>query len=264
MKKALCVILCLVILLGLLAGVAVGVFMGYGPFHAVRNLVTASYAGNAEPYNFDTVEFVGGTPLENKRVCVLGSSVVYGYCSQEQSIAENLTARFGCTCTKEAVSGTTLVDSGPLSYVSRLQQLDKTAHYDLFICQLSTNDATKNKPLGAISPNGAFDTATVTGAMEYIITYAADTWHCPVVFFTGSHYDSAAYDAMVGRLLELQEKYGIGVLDLWTDADFNDLTNEQRALYMSDNVHPTKAGYRDWWGPELEKQLLAYLAEQGE
>lgn len=22
--------------------------------------------------------------------------------------------------------------------------------------------------------------------------------------------------------------------------------------------HPTKAGYREWWCPELEKQLLAY------
>ncbi len=27
------------------------------------------------------------------------------------------------------------------------------------------------------------------------------------------------------------------------------------ALY---NIHPTKAGYREWWCPEMEKQLLAY------
>ena len=30
---------------------------------------------------------------------------------------------------------------------------------------------------------------------------------------------------------------------------------------MHDDIHPTKAGYRDWWGPELETQLLAFLAE---
>lgn len=29
---------------------------------------------------------------------------------------------------------------------------------------------------------------------------------------------------------------------------------------MNDGIHPTKAGYRDWWGPEQERQLLEYLA----
>ena len=39
------------------------------------------------------------------------------------------------------------------------------------------------------------------------------------------------------------------------------ISEEQRALYMKDKIHPYKAGYRDWWGPELEKQLLAYLEQ---
>ncbi len=30
---------------------------------------------------------------------------------------------------------------------------------------------------------------------------------------------------------------------------------------MKDEIHPYKAGYRDWWGPELEKQMLAYLTK---
>ncbi len=262
MKKAIFIIISIIILLAVFAALGVGVFMGYGPFHSARNIFTSSYKGNAKQYDFDKIEFVGSTPLENKNVCVLGSSVVYGYASQEQSVAEYLTRRFRCTCTKEAVSGTTLVDSGPLSYVSRMKKLDKNAHYDLFICQLSTNDATKKKPLGEICKTDEYDTSTVTGAMEYIINYATDTWHCPVVFFTGSHYGSKEYDAMVNRLLELKEKYGIGVIDLWTDEEFNSINDDLRALYMSDNVHPTKAGYRDWWGPEFEKQLLEYLAEQ--
>ena len=122
---------------------------------------------------------------------------------------EVLARRFGCTFTKSAVSGTTLVDTGVLGYVTRMKRLDPDAHYDLFICQLSTNDATKEKPLGEISNGSDFDTSTVTGAMEYIISYARDTWGCPVVFFTGSHYESEAYDAMVRRLHELKDKYDI-------------------------------------------------------
>ena len=27
---------------------------------------------------------------------------------------------------------------------------------------------------------------------------------------------------------------------------------------MHDDIHPTMAGYREWWCPELETQLLAY------
>jgi lysophospholipase L1-like esterase len=198
-----------------------------------------------------------GSPLAGKEICVLGSSVVYGYASQGESIPEYLSERFGSICTKSAVSGTTLADTGKLSYVSRIKTLDADDHYDLFICQLSTNDATKEIPLGEISETGKFDTATVTGAIEFIINYAKDTWGCPVVFFTGSHYDSPQYDAMVKRLYEIKAKYGIGIIDLWNNKAFNDITEDARAVYMKDDIHPTKAGYRDWWGPEIEKQLLS-------
>ena len=237
--------------------------MGYGPLHSVRNLVTSSYAGNGDKYSFDAIEETD-TMLRGKNICVLGSSVVYGHASQECSVAEYFGARFGCTFTKEAVSGTTLVDTGSLSYVSRLKKLDKNVHYDLFICQLSTNDATKEKPLGDLSADGTYDTSTVTGAIEFIINYVRDTWGCPVVFFTGSHYDSDRYDAMVKRLYDIQDKYGIGILDLWNDPSFNGISGELREIYMSDDIHPTKAGYRDWWGPELERQLLGYLESHTE
>lgn len=82
------------------------------------------------------------------------------------------------------------------------------------------------------------------------------------MFFTGSHYNSDRYDAMVKRLYELKEKYGIGILDLWNDENFNQISDELRDLYMQDDIHPTKADYRDWWGPELEKQLLDFMAVQ--
>ena len=254
-------IFCILIVLSVLAITAIGVFMGYGPMHSARNIITSSYEGNDEKYNFDKIEQIDN-PLKGKNICVLGSSVVYGYVSEECSVAEYLNARLGCNYTKEAVSGTTLVDSGKLSYVSRLKKLDKTEHYDLFICQLSTNDATKGKPLGEIAADDNFDTSTVTGAIEYIINYARNTWNCPVAFFTGSHYDSEEYDAMVSRLLELKEIYNIGVIDLWNGESFNSISENERKIYMSDDVHPTKAGYRDWWGPEMEKQLLGYLKEE--
>ncbi len=260
-KKAPAIAAGVILFLAAALTVLTGTLGGFGPFGFIQKKHMASLPGNAQRYSFDQIELLEGNPLEGKNICVLGSSVVFGAASQENSVAEYFGRRFGCTYTKEAVSATTLTDNGKLSYVQRLQTLDKNAHYDLFICQLSTNDATMKKPLGEISANGNFDTSTVTGAMEFIINYAQSTWNCPVVFFTGSYYDSERYGAMVERLTELKDKYGIGVLDLWHGGEFNNIPDADRAVYMNDNIHPTKAGYRDWWGPELEKQLLEYLKE---
>lgn len=236
---------------------------GIGPLSVIKDRRMAVKPGNAAAYDFGVIQKIPDSPLKGKNVAVLGSSVVYGAASMQTAIAEYISVRFDCKATKEAVSGTTLTDTGTNSYVQRMRtKLDPNTKYDLFICQLSTNDATKGLPLGEVSGGTQlhdFDTATITGAMEYIIAYAKETWHCPVVFFTGSRYDSEAYGAMVTRLLELQEKWGIGVLNLWNDRKFNQISEDQRNVFMSDNIHPTKAGYRDWWGPEMERQLLKFI-----
>lgn len=240
-----------------------GLFGGMGPLGGLRDVRLAKKAGNQPEYDFSRIGPMENSPLAGGKLCVLGSSVVYGASSLQNAVGEYLAARFGCALTKEAVSGTTLADNGSGSYVRRMQNnIPRDAHFDLFLCQLSTNDATKKLPLGTISGGKSladFDTATVTGAMEYIICYARKTWNCPVMFFTGSRYESAAYEAMVTRLLELKEKWGIGVLDLWSGDAFNHISGAERRVYMDDRIHPTKAGYRDWWGPELERQLLAIL-----
>ena len=109
----------------------------------------------------------------------------------------------------------------------------------------------------AIAAEGeAFDTSTVCGAIEYIIQYVRDTWHCPVVFYTNAYYESAEYSAMVDVLFSIQEKYGIGVIELYTDTAFNAISEESRALWMADAIHPTRAGYLQWWTPKMEQELF--------
>lgn len=265
-KKIIKIVVSVIAVLAVIELLVLGGYGGIGPLGFLRNVFLGMLEGNRAPYSFDQIEPLEESPLKDGRICVLGSSVVYGAASQETAVGEFLSRRFGCDLTKEAVSGTTLVDAGETSYIQRmLNNIDPNAQFDLFVCQLSTNDATKEMPLGAImnSTNlDDFDTSTVTGAIQYIICYAKQTWDCPVVFFTGSRYDSPAYGAMVERLLELAQQEEIGVLDLWSGDDFNNISETQRKLYMNDNIHPTKAGYRDWWGPEMERQLLAYLAGQ--
>ena len=151
-----------------------------------------------------------------------------------------------------------MCDNGKSSYIQRmLNNVDQNQEIQLVVCQLSTNDASKGMPLGEFGE----DTSTITGAIEYIIKYVKETWNCPVVFYTNARFESDAYSAMVDRLYEVAERDGAGVLDLWSSDTFNQISEEERTLYMKDDIHPYKAGYRDWWGPELEKQIIDYLKQ---
>lgn len=245
-----------VILLGL---ILTGYFVGWGPFNKLANERFKKLEGNAEKYSLANVQPIEGSPLEGMNILFLGSSVTYGSASLQESFADFIAKRSGADYVKEAVSGTTLVDEGIDSYISCLQKVDKEEDFDLFICQLSTNDASQGKELGEISESGEFDTRTVCGAIEYIITYVRNAWGCPVVFYTNAYYESAEYAAMVSALRQIEAKYGIGVIDLYTDEVFNDITEQERALYMADAIHPTRAGYLEWWTPKMEEYLYTFV-----
>lgn len=196
--------------------------------------------------------------LAGKTVIFLGSSVTYGYGSLGTSFVEFLEKSDGIIPVKEAVSGTTLADIKNNSYVSRLKSIDKSIKADALVCQLSTNDATKNIPLGEVSTSKnkeSFDTLTVAGAIEYIIAYTEEAWGCPVIFYTQTEYESESYKKMVDLLFEIQEKWDIFIIDLWNNEELNAITEEQKKLYLVDHIHPTKAGYKEWWLPEFRKAL---------
>lgn len=166
---------------------------------------------------------------------------------------------------KEAVSGTLLVDEkvwGKQSYITRMKTIDTGIQADAFICQLSTNDATMKKTMGAISDSFEmedFDTHTIAGAIEYVIAYAKETWNCPVIFYTGTQYDSEQYGEMVELLLDIQKKWDIGVIDLWNDEEMNAVNDKDYKLYMVNGIHPSRAGYKEWWLPKFEEYLYDYL-----
>ena len=199
-----------------------------------------------------------------RHIIFLGSSVTFGAMSLEQSFVECLAAMDGVIPYKEAVSGTTLVNTEQdgSSYVERMLTIPREWKADAFICQLSTNDATQGKKMGSVSEKSdlnAFDCSTIAGAMEFIIAFSRKTWHCPIIFYTGTKYDSPQYQQMVDLLREIQKKWEIGVIDLWNDPDMLAVSPEDYALYMADGIHPTRAGYLCWWTPKFETFLTAFL-----
>ena len=212
--------------------------------------------GNGEEYSFDRIEKIFDPRLSGKKLFVLGSSVALGSASGGRAVGEYLAARFGMELEKNAVSGTTMTGIRPPTYLERLDAALPSLSADLFICQLSTNDARLSSPAGV--PGAGPNRDTVCGAVEYILQ-KAERLGCPVFFFTGSRYDSPAYGELVELLYKIRDFRDFGILDLWTDDAFNGIPDEKRALWMKDGVHPTAAGYRDWWGPELERQLLIQI-----
>lgn len=240
-------------------------FCGYqwswGPFVKLHDIKTASLEGNGEEYALDNVTEIAESPLKGKTVVFLGSSVTYGSASGGVSFADYIEKRSGCTAIKNAVSGTTLVESGIDSYVSRLKKLD-APKVDLMVCQLSTNDASQKKEPGKITESknlGDFDTKTVAGAIEYIICYSKEKWNCPVIFYTNPEYDSERYRTMVDILKSAEKKWDISVIDMWNDAELNAELDADRELYMADKIHPTKAGYLKIWTPFMERKIFAVM-----
>ena len=201
--------------------------------------------------------------LEGKKFLFLGSSVTYGSASGGYSFADEIKKQGRCTVLKRAVSGTTLVDNGPDSYVQRLLTTNKQFKADHVIVQLSTNDASQNKPLGKITADDKrsledFDTTTIYGAIEYIICYSMETWNCHVSFYTGTKYDSVPYQRMVNALKQIQKKWGIGIINLWDDPEMNAVSDADYKRWMSDPIHPTRDGYVEWWTPKFIEHLQKY------
>ncbi len=217
--------------------------------------------GNDRRYDVAHTNELPENILKGKKIIFLGSSVTYGSASKGESFVDYLARRDGILPVKEALSGTTLVDEdvkGRASYIFRMKTIDPQIRADCFVCQLSTNDATMSKPFGQIAAGfdmETFDTKTIAGAIEYIIAYARRTWNCPILFYTGTKYLSRKYEEMIDLLHRIAAKWDIEVLDLWHDEDMNKVTKEEYRLYMVNGIHPSKAGYREWWTPKFEKKL---------
>lgn len=178
--------------------------------------------------------------LSGKTILFLGSSVTYGSAVGGISFADIAAEQCGFTCVKEAVSGTTLADLDETSYVSRLKQVDPTLRPDLFVCQLSTNDAGRGIPL-----------IEVEKAIRFILDYVSRSFGCPILFYTGTFFESSAYRDMIALLYRIRQEVPFYILDLYHDGDMLSVSEENYRIYMSDPVHPTLTGYREWWTPKF-------------
>ena len=215
--------------------------------------------------NNDNEDSTPTKPLQGKQIIFLGSSLTLG--DNGYSMCEYLFETHGCEVTKWAINSTWLIHRNDgTSYVERLaKNAEFVEECDFFICQLSTNGS--GIPIGEVSGSYLsedFDTTTIIGAIEFVIAKAKETWGCPVAFYTTAYFKSSTYPSWVNALYKVQEKWNkgktyFGIIDLYGDKDFNDITDEQREVYFkADGVHVTQKAYAEWWGPQFANFLLDY------
>jgi len=181
--------------------------------------------------------------LKGKTVLFLGSSVTYGAASGGVAFPELMAEQCGLVSVKEAVSGTTLADMDETSYVSRLKNnVDPSLKVDLFICQLSTNDASAKRNI---------DLEKTKEAIRFILSYVKETFHCPMAFYTGTKFDNDKYKEMIDFLYSLQKEYEFSILDLWSDEEMLSVSPEDYQRFMHDPIHPNLVGYTEWWTPKF-------------
>ncbi len=232
--------------------------------------------------------------LNGRTIAMLGSSITYGFGSEGISFAEMIAAIDQCRVIKQAVSGSTLAycpkrpETNPQdSYVRQMMDhIDKGEKIDAFVVQLSTNDAQKGIPMGEITDSKSAEwqhRGTITGAMEYILAYIEENWHCPVVFYINARvsredierfaeacpelqlsvdegYQNLVvnYEEMISRLYKLQKKWHFEIADLW-HSEVTHVSADERELMMNDPIHPMKSGYLFWYVPAIESCLKKVL-----
>ena len=63
-----------------------------------------------------------------------------------------------------------------------------------------------------------------------IFALCKKTWNCPVVFYTGTYFESDAYEIMISALKQIAKKWNVEVLDLFYDKAFNAISKERYDL----------------------------------
>lgn len=220
--------------------------------------------GNDPQFAPDKIMLNPKSPLRSKKIAFLGSSVTYGFAAKGKSFVDYLVDKDGIDATKSAVSGTTLAGLDPNGYLKRLRRdFSVSDNYQLFVCQLSTNDNRHGKRLGTKTPakqRDHFDLETTLGAIEEICRYVGTDLHCPLAFYTCLQNDPQhRYQQLIDELKTLQSKWHFDIIDLFHNQTIHDKTVANPDA-MFDDIHPTQEGYLKIWLPFFEKELAEILS----
>lgn len=207
----------------------------------------AKRAGNSKEFSLKSVDFTANI-LTDKTALFLGSNLTYGLSSLGESFVDYLWQKDGLIGIKDVENNTFLTHQDSFqkgdSYIARFQKDLKFYDPEVLVIEISNKDLDENIALGDISDKH-YDTQTIIGALEYLISQTELLWRCPIIVYLNYKNDAKKHAQLAEKVLQLEQKKRISVIDFSSDKTISS--------------QPTRREFRDIWLPQFENELKEVL-----
>lgn len=213
-------------------------------------------------------------PLAGKTVYAFGDSIAAGHQYMQSSFIDFVAAKEDLRLTKLAINGATIMDVGYQGGQILAQIENAPAEGpDFVLFDGGTNDAEyiyKNNiaygTVGESKEPESFDTATFAGAFEQTVYQIKQKWPDAQLIYTAVHKmgsrDNAVQEALHSLELQICEKWGIALANVYEDAvlDTNDTNQKNNYTFDSNGsnglpgvngsgTHPNFAAIEEFYVP---------------
>lgn len=241
--------------------------------------------GNFNPYNAITQEDVDRiyeqlkplNTLKGKRILSFGDSIMHGDGNKGVGIADLLSEKYFMTAVDYSKGGSTFGYVKDREQISNqiLTAIKKNETADIILINGGTND-TRKVEAGYISEGfdyGKNGRKEFAQGMEYALGLLQDNYPVtPVLFVRAHNMDQTTEEKEIqyGELsVEICEKWGVPVVDMYTDSDFNAHDEAIRTKYtvdtkqcpQGDSIHPNRQGYEEFYLPVMAPKIADIIAQ---
>lgn len=215
--------------------------------------------------------------LNYKSVYAFGDSIVYGHNAPGNAFMNLIANKYSMSLTKYAKNGATVMDSGNdiIAQVNGASSEEPDfivfdgytndaygpAASDSFNSSGSNPDVTQH--LGVIQSSGAesFDNTTFCGAFEEILYTMKNKWPNSKIVYVTIHKSGARDFEIQTQLhdlaVEMCEKWGVEVVDMFNDCDLDTRDPEQMAKYIINGAgsHPNVVCCEEYYVPMIVDKM---------
>lgn len=209
----------------------------------------------------------------NKKVNIIGDSVIKGENSEDRykrmkddNIACILMEEYGFKVARNYGIGGSRISSHVTNengMVDRFNRMDNDA--DLIIIAGGTNDFGNDVELGNLS--NLSDNTKFKPALYNTLKGLQDKYHGKEIYFvTPTHRKDSKPDNIANRVgltlkdyveaaYEVCELLSIPIIDMWKELGFSPFNSTLKSIYMTDGLHPTVKGMRQYYGKKICKAI---------
>lgn len=213
--------------------------------------------------------------LEGKNILSFGDSIMYGSGNYNVGIAELLAYRYMMNASDYSYGGATFGYYEGKDQISNqiLKAIQNREQPDVILINGGTNDMKRIKA-GSISDEFDYSTCgreTFASGMEYALWLLETHFPGVPVIYIRAHDMMCAYEAnelYYGSMaLDICDKWGINVVDIFSDTEFDAHDDYIKMLYTApikpyvngDSVHPNRAGYYKFYFPLIVEKMLSVI-----